>query len=276
MKQKTKLASKRIIAIIGFLIGGFWLIGFFSTLGDSQCIFWLFLALVFILPSIWRMRNVSKWEKLLFLIGSKNEVSIDSLAQETSSTYEKLVKELPILMRKSGLNGYVDIENRKFIRNDINKSNTDYKRAYTDKPQPQNCPSCGAPCSAEAVEKGKCEYCGAVLTRESYESTYKNEKASEKNVSEHLNNHSRSAGELTVYGYNEWYAVANDVIVFKNGIEIGRIPQSTVFKIDISEDCVIKFKLGIRNCVYHAKKNKKESIQLITNRWSGKFSYKIM
>lgn len=128
------------------------------------------------------------------------------------------------------------------------------------------CPNCGAKMSlSDDKRKMICEYCGT---------TYSNESA--KTASEQLNNRSKYTGELTVYGYNEWYAVAYDVIVFKNGEKIGRIPHGAVFKIDILEDCVIKFKLGIRNCVYHAKRNKKESIQLITNRLTGKFSYRVI
>lgn len=149
MERKTKLSNKRIIAIIGFVVGGFFsLIAILSLICGAPDIFLPYFvpALAFILPSIWRMRNVSKWEKLLFLIGSKNEVSMDSLMQATSSTYERLVKELPKVMRKSGLSGYVDIDRRMFVisspENNMNISNN--IRPIVRNNRTTSCPSCGA------------------------------------------------------------------------------------------------------------------------------------
>lgn len=168
MERKTKLSSKRVIAIIGFVVGGFWIIGVLVCLSSrsADAMIYLVLALACILPSIWRMLNVNRWEKILFLIGAKNEVSMDSLMQATNSTYERLVKELPKVMRKSGLNGYVDIDRRMFViyspENNMNISNN-------IRPTMRNngttyCPSCGATNSQEACKKGKCEYCGSPLS----------------------------------------------------------------------------------------------------------------
>lgn len=118
------------------------------------------------------------------------------------------------------------------------------------------CPKCGAPKTDKTLQTGLCEYCGAILEEK---------KAACESV-------------LTVYGYTEWLAIRPPVVIYKDGIEIGKVDYQSTTKIQIEKDCMLNFsfRLGLIpvKTSYYAHAGKNQSIQISYNRFLGTIKVK--
>lgn len=100
-----------------------------------------------------------KRSKQLMNIVDTGIKSIDELSVSVKLSYDKTLQML-IAMVADGVfdNLYVDALKREIVRKKP-EDNAVNNKQYV----PKTCPTCGAPNSAEAVQSGKCEYCGAQL-----------------------------------------------------------------------------------------------------------------
>lgn len=89
--------------------------------------------------------------------------SIDEICAALNIPYNKIISVLYNMIADGVFDNIsIDASKREIIRKNNNISSTNYGQNEEMK-APKNCPSCGAPNSAEAVQSGKCEYCGAQL-----------------------------------------------------------------------------------------------------------------
>lgn len=86
--------------------------------------------------------------------------SIDELSVSVKIPYDKTLEMLVAMIADGVFDDiYIDTLKREIVKKPPNNQAVNTTAHYV----PKNCPSCGAPNSAEAVQNGKCEYCGAQL-----------------------------------------------------------------------------------------------------------------
>ena len=51
---------------------------------------------------------------------------------------------------------------------------------------------------------------------------------------------------VTVLGYKEWFAVCPSVSIYNGDVKVGSVGRNEKVELDIREECILKFKLGMR------------------------------
>lgn len=161
--KARKKATRKVGMIILFILTANQIYAIISniSLGNISFIFMnLVFGVVFAGLGLIRLRNIKNAKICINMIDGGVK-SIDDISASCKLSYDKTVGFINKLIQKGVFEGiYVNMEKRT-VSTKEQKENIQIQTAVAHKSR--ICQACGAPNSAEAVQNGKCEYCGAIL-----------------------------------------------------------------------------------------------------------------
>lgn len=126
-------------------------------------IFWGILGMAYITLGFFSLMKLNRWQKYVSVMDNKDEVSMDELILITNVSFNTLSKDINRMIKQKILDdAYIDLNRRMLVLH--RQTNSQESRDQNSAVEIQPCPSCGATNSLQAHQKGKCEYCGSVLT----------------------------------------------------------------------------------------------------------------
>lgn len=117
----------------------------------------------------------------------------------------------------------------------------------------KHCPYCGEEILAVAK---KCKHCGEWLSDEKPSQFNSMEGGIKKSL-------------VTIHGYDERFAVNPSVSVYKDGVYFGEIPRHGQLKIEIEDNCALKFSCGPRSASININKGIDTHVLLSFDRFTG-------
>ena len=128
------------------------------------------------------------------------------------------------------------------------------------------CPKCkGNKFSFAGDNAFKCAFCGTVFQVSATQKSH----STEKPIVVNIQMPQIEKNYITIHGYDEWFIVNPTVSVYKDGVHSGTVGKHGQLKLELNEDCHLKFSCGFRSAKLNVAKGIDTHVFLYFNRFTG-------